>query len=707
MRGRPRPGLAERLVAAWRILTGGNLPPPQGQDAPQVLTQDMKTIFNCIPAQVAYWDADELYCFSNEGYRRFYGISEEDLVGKRLRDILGQDRYGMSAPHVDAVLRGESQLFERTQLRTDGMQRYQRVEYVPNKRDGETLGFVAMITDITDIKASEQRLREAYSELEMVSAQANALAAVAEEANHAKSRFLASMSHEIRTPMNGVLGMTGLLMDTDLDDKQRSYAQAVQTSAESLLTLINDILDFSKIEAGRLELEELDFDPRALLEDFATLLSIRAHDKDVEFVCGVDAEVPALLKGDPGRLRQILTNLAGNAVKFTEKGSVSVRVGLESRTQERCRLKVEIRDTGIGIAEDRLGCLFQMFSQSDVSTTRKYGGTGLGLAISRQLAQLMDGEIGVESRLGEGSRFWFTVAMGITRPAETGATGRLHLSGTSAWIVDDNPASLKVLAEMLRTWEIPVRGFASAAEFLAQAESSDTRPGLLLLDAQMPEYSGYDLGHLLDSKERWRAVPRLLLTLLGEKDDSSRALSAGFKGTLSKPFRRLELQDALASALAVPDLAVDRSSLAPRPSMRVVKKRSARILIAEDNPINQIVAQEILNSLGYRSDLAGNGLEALEAMRQIPYDLVFMDCQMPEMDGYEATRALRKGATGIARHDVPVIALTANAMESDRRDCLEAGMNDFLPKPVSPEDMKAILERWLGTARRGSPAADS
>jgi len=699
MRGRAPLRLSERLVAAWRILTGGRAHPPEEGDPSGIFTQDMRIILNCIPAQVAYWDADELYCFSNEGYQRFYGVSEAELFGKHLRDVLGKERYRMSSPHVEAALRGEPRLFERTQLRTDGMQRYQRVEYVPNNRDGEVQGFVAMITDITDIKESEERLRAAYSELKLISTQANALATMAEEANLAKSRFLASMSHEIRTPMNGVLGMTGLLMDTELDDKQRSYAQAVQSSAESLLSLINDILDFSKIEAGKLELEELEFDPRALLEDVATLLSIRAHDKDVEFVCGVDAEVPGLLKGDPSRLRQILINLAGNAIKFTEKGCVAVRVGQESRTQERCRLKVEIRDTGIGIAEDRLGYLFQMFSQSDVSTTRKYGGTGLGLAISRQLAQLMDGEIGVESRLGEGSLFWFTVAMGTADPPDVGSPDRRALVGVSAWAVDDNRDSLRVLTEMLQAWGISVRGFASAAEFLAQVESSDTRPELLLLDAKMPELSGYDLGTRLDAKEGWREVPRLLLTLLGEKDDSSRAFSAGFKGTLSKPFRRLELQDALASALAVPDLAVDRSNLAPRPSMRVVKKRSARILIAEDNPINQIVAQEILNSLGYRSDLAGNGLEALEAMRQIPYDLVFMDCQMPEMDGYEATRALRKGATGIARHDVPVIALTANAMESDRRDCLEAGMNDFLPKPVSPEDMKAILERWLGTAR--------
>jgi signal transduction histidine kinase/CheY-like chemotaxis protein/HPt (histidine-containing phosphotransfer) domain-containing protein len=559
--------------------------------------------------------------------------------------------------------------------------------------DGRMIGAVHVARDITERKQTEEGIRRANQQLEEATVRAGEMALAAEGANRAKSEFLANMSHEIRTPMNGVIGMTGLLLETELTAEQRGYAEVVRKSGEALLALVNDILDFSKIEARKLELEILDFDLPTTVEDVVELLAPKAHEKGLEIVCLVDADVPPSLRGDSGRLRQVLSNLVGNAVKFTGAGEIAVQVFLAGADGDRVTLRFEVRDTGIGIARDRLQALFFPFTQGDGSTTRKYGGTGLGLSISKQLVELMGGRIGVESEEGRGSSFWFTIPFEGREASDALSPPPFDTNDARILVVDDNQTNRLLAMTLLRHWGCTAAEAAGGYEALAELRRGarqDAPYHAAVLDMQMPGMDGETLAGRIKADPEIAATKLVMMTSLGRRPTAD-----GLLGCLAKPVRPGQLYALLAPVLGrSPLLAAAKISEAT--AARPTAMRRARILVVEDNAVNQLVAVKLLEKLGCRADVAGNGKEALVVLRRIPYDLVLMDCQMPEMDGFEATRTIRSGGAGQSRVRTPVIAMTARAMQGDREKCLASGMNDYIPKPVDPLRLAQALERWLG-----------
>jgi len=501
--------------------------------------------------------------------------------------------------------------------------------------------------------------------------------------------------------MNGIIGMATLLMDTPLTAEQEEYAETIRNSAESLLTIINDILDFSKIEAGKMDLEVIDFDLRVMVEEVIDLLLAKAIEKGLRLRAMVHHDVPSRLVGDPGRLRQILMNLAGNAIKFTSHGHVLVDVTLENETDASVSLRFSIIDTGIGIPDDKMHRLFQSFSQVDASTTRKYGGTGLGLAISKRITEMMNGQIGVDSTDGKGSTFWFTIP--LEKQSETivpAGTTPVALEEKYILIVDDHAVNRKILKEQLNSWKCVVDVAISGLEALKKLhdyKQKGTPFHAAIVDMLMPGMDGKMLGRRIKSDPDLTETILVMLTSAGKRGDAILLQDIGFSAYLTKPVKQQQLYDCLSTALGMPLTIVKKPAkpIITRFSLSEEKKRSIRILLVEDNAVNQKVALKMLGKYGYYADTAHNGIDAVRLMENVFYDLVLMDVIMPDMDGYETTARIRDMSSTIRNHDVIVIAMTAHAMKGDREKCLAAGMNDYLSKPINPRSLLETIERWL------------
>ena len=631
---------------------------------------------------VSVTDIKGIITYANDKFCAVSGYSRDELIGTNHRILNSNNQPKDYWRNMFLkVSKGEYWHDEVCNRAKDGRLYWVDTTIVPlYDNDNKLTGYTSIRTDITHQKEIITSLAEAKKQ--------------AEVANESKTDFLANMSHEIRTPINGVIGMTNLLLDTSLNQEQNNFAKTVKNSAESLLTIINDILDFSKVEAGMLDLEPIEFDLELLLHDLGSSIAFRAHEKDLELICPANFMQYHLFIADPGRIRQILNNLVGNAIKFTKQGEVSVHCTVLERTAEETQLLFEVKDTGIGLNEEQQNKLFERFSQADGSTTRNYGGTGLGLSISKQLVELMNGEIGVKSNEGKGSTFWFTLPL-------TNATNQLpnktfdNLEDQKILVVDDNLTNRTLLGQLLTNWRVEhalVDSGSQALKVLDKAVTENAPYNIAILDMQMPQMDGLQLGAAIKNNSLLSNTLLVMLTSQGQRGDAKELKKKGFSGYLNKPIIQTVLYNTL---LTVTGIKTSENQLITAYSSRELPQFKAKVLVVDDNAINQKVAQGLLKKFGIQADLAANGKEALNTLACLSFDLIFMDCQMPIMDGYEASRQIRNPKSMVLDREVPIIAMTANTMQGDREKCLGAGMNDFISKPVDPMKLQELLQHWL------------
>jgi len=631
---------------------------------------------------------DGVIKFANPKGEELYGYSQKELSSHHLDYFIHKDDKQMVRERHERRLAGEKlpDTYPFRIISKDGITKWIELNVTPFSWDDKP-ATLCFMTNITKRKLTDEALRRSKEEAEM--------------ANKAKSEFLANMSHEIRTPMNAIIGFADFLMDTDLDESQVEYSRTIKSSGDALLSVINDILDFSKIESGELDFEEIDFDPEILAYDVCEVIRPRVGSKPIEIICFIGDDLPAHVNGDPARFRQVLTNLMGNASKFTEAGKIELSLDVETEKVDHVKLHARVKDTGIGISEDKLKTIFEPFHQADSSTTRRYGGTGLGLSICRKISNLMDGDVWAESKDNKGTIFHFTSWLKKVEEKEVKRFTPVSLSGKKVLIVDDNQRNLDILAHLLHSVGMDVVALRNGREVISTLQKNLKAQNpctLCILDIQMPDMSGYEVAEQIRNSETdIRRLPMIALSSLMEKE-AKKCKEAGFDGFLSKPIRREKLFQMLERILEAkegekekPD--VIKPQILTQYSVREEIKHSVRVLLAEDNPVNQKLATLMLNKAGYQVEVAKNGNEAVEKYVANPsdFDLIFMDVQMPEMDGLEATRAIRdKGFDSI-----PIVAMTAHAMKGDREKCLEAGMDDYITKPIKREIVFEILEKWV------------
>jgi PAS domain S-box-containing protein len=637
--------------------------------------------------------------FMNAAAAKALGVNPAEAIGQVTHPIFHHTRsdgttYQAEEGPIYSVLRGDGSCRVESEMmsRLDGSAFAAEYAAFPIIDGDAVTGAVITFNDITDRKRIEADLAAAHVQ--------------AMEASRLKSEFLANMSHEIRTPMNGIIGMTGLLLTTKLDEEQHEYAEAISQSAEALLTVVNDILDFSKIEAGKIDIESIDCDLRHVVEDAANLVARRADEKGLEMVVAMDLHWEGMVLGDPVRIRQVLLNILANAIKFTDAGEVSLVVHAVHEEADSIAVRFEVTDTGIGIDPKHLGRLFESFSQADASTTRRFGGTGLGLAICKQLVELMGGEIGVESEEAKGSTFWFVLTFRKSEHiAAEAPSSQTALRGIHVLVVDDNRANRLVLERTLQTWGARPECFPGGAEALIAMLDAAGRGDafrVALLDHQMPLMDGIELATRVRQSPELAGTRLVLLTSAVYPGATDLAREAGIDTFLAKPVRMAHLYDCVATLLLPAGHDVERSMITQDALPAAPEVGRGRVLVVEDNPVNQRVVLRMLEKMGHVVDVADNGVAAVACVSRNRYDAVLMDCQMPVMDGFEASREIRRQQEGTGRH-TPIIALTAGAMKGDQEKCLEAGMDAYLSKPIKALDLAAMVERWKENRDRSLP----